>query len=483
MNAKRKNLLLAFFLAASFSGGPIHAASIEDASVLIESNDFEKAYGILMEKAESRDADNDEAMEMLGDMYAKGQGVVGDHREAIKWYTEAAQNGNADAQKKGNGIIELFEEAMRNFRNGNSLTYTQLFTYLVENFHHVEAMYMLGYVNAGALSGLKEDYEEAHKYLLMASTRGHPDAQAALAYIYAEGYIEPEDEKVIPRLLARSNTRSDLGRAVSAVYQFEGTYTDLVPNGYMQEWLELGTDMGMPLAFYHLAELKGVDSEQGIQLIQEASRLGVSRATYILAENALSEAGEMNDEVLSLYLKATNAGSPKAALKVGDHMLELGSSSEAFNYYQFAAKKGIPEAQHKLSQLLWEGRGTSRDREAAISWLKTATDSNYAPAFRGIANTLLALETPNVVSALHFLRLGATNGDSESALMLSKLHYDKQLFPRDAVRSFFWVNVASSLAPSDATQRLRDRIASQIPEDILLEAERASNQWIRSNVQ
>ena len=49
----------------------------------------------LVKKAESGDA---EAQCSLGWCYKHGKGVAKDEKEAVKWYTKAAEKGNASAQ-------------------------------------------------------------------------------------------------------------------------------------------------------------------------------------------------------------------------------------------------------------------------------------------------------------------------------------------------------------------------------------------------
>jgi TPR repeat protein len=71
-------------------------------------------------KADQGDAD---AQFNLGVMYAKGQGVVKDEVEAVKWFRKAADQGNAEAQSnlgvmyaKGEGVVKDEVEAVKWFR-------------------------------------------------------------------------------------------------------------------------------------------------------------------------------------------------------------------------------------------------------------------------------------------------------------------------------------------------------------------------------
>jgi hypothetical protein len=63
----------------------------------------------------------------LGVMYAKGQGVVQDYKEAAKWYRLAAEQGSAEAQsnlgflyEEGQGVPQDYVEAHMWFNLGGA---------------------------------------------------------------------------------------------------------------------------------------------------------------------------------------------------------------------------------------------------------------------------------------------------------------------------------------------------------------------------
>jgi hypothetical protein len=66
---------------------------------------------------------NAEAQYDLGVMYLRGQGVLQDYKEAVKWFRLSAEQGNANAQYnlgllyyKGEGFPKDYKEAVRLFR-------------------------------------------------------------------------------------------------------------------------------------------------------------------------------------------------------------------------------------------------------------------------------------------------------------------------------------------------------------------------------
>ena len=59
----------------------------------------------------------------LGLMYAKGQGVLQDYKESIKWFRKAAEQGHALAQNnlglmydKGQGVLQEYKQAVKWYR-------------------------------------------------------------------------------------------------------------------------------------------------------------------------------------------------------------------------------------------------------------------------------------------------------------------------------------------------------------------------------
>ena len=71
------------------------------------------------------------AQNNLGFMYDNGKGVAQDYKEAVKWYTKAAEQGNASAQSnlgamydQGKGVAQDYKSAHMWFNitaaNGNS---------------------------------------------------------------------------------------------------------------------------------------------------------------------------------------------------------------------------------------------------------------------------------------------------------------------------------------------------------------------------
>ena len=113
-------------------------------------NLFAKGQGVLKDNikavawfAKSAAQGNDQGQKSLGDMYRKGKGVPKDAKKAVKWYRDAALQGNALAKKnlgdmyrKGRGVIRDYAEALKWYRGfrrtGRSLGPTQRWPHVRE---------------------------------------------------------------------------------------------------------------------------------------------------------------------------------------------------------------------------------------------------------------------------------------------------------------------------------------------------------------
>ncbi len=136
----------------------------------------------IRKKAEAGDA---ASQSLLGywyasDQYDTGRGVLEDHKEAVKWYRKAAEQGYALAQVKlggmygsGRGVPQDHKEAIKWCRKaamqGNA-----------------RAQFNLGLSYADGRDVLKDD-EEAVKWFRKAAEQGDVKAQYALGFRYAAG--------------------------------------------------------------------------------------------------------------------------------------------------------------------------------------------------------------------------------------------------------------------------------------------------------
>jgi hypothetical protein len=153
------------------------------------------------------EAGNAAAQYNLGRMYANGEGVPQNLKEALKWYRKAAEQGDARAQTnlgwmysglytKHPGEPKDYREAAKWFR-------------LAAEQGHAYAQSELGKMYANG-KGVPQDYKEAVKWFRLAAEQGNAWAQNDLGEMYANGKGVPQDKVLAYALYNLSAARHTL---------------------------------------------------------------------------------------------------------------------------------------------------------------------------------------------------------------------------------------------------------------------------------
>ena len=95
VNRATQHLACATLLAVMTGALPVSAQTMEEARTAFRRGDHARAFIGFRNHAARGDA---HAQLILGDMYAKGEGVPEDDTEAVRWYRLAAEQGYAPAQ-------------------------------------------------------------------------------------------------------------------------------------------------------------------------------------------------------------------------------------------------------------------------------------------------------------------------------------------------------------------------------------------------
>ena len=151
--------------------------NLEEGLAAAESGDFKKAYQLWLIEAEKG---NTFAQSYLGVLYAKGQGVAQDDKEALKWFRLAVVQGDATTQinlgslyAKGQGVSQDDKEALKWFRLAAAQGEAKA-------QRHLGAMYARG-------RGVSPDDEAAAKWFYLAAVQGDAKAQFSLGVMYDVG--------------------------------------------------------------------------------------------------------------------------------------------------------------------------------------------------------------------------------------------------------------------------------------------------------
>ena len=172
----------------------VHAAAIDDGIAALEAGEYEQALGLLNPLAEQGDV---VAQVKMGMLYANGWGVKRDGHTALKWFQQAAEQGNAEAafnvgQLYGKNVglpgiqIDL-KEANKWYR-------------IAAEKGYAAAQYNLGanYFKGAGVDAT--DYVTGYAWISVAETQNHP---------FAKDYRELIETILSPEELTKAKARAE----------------------------------------------------------------------------------------------------------------------------------------------------------------------------------------------------------------------------------------------------------------------------------
>ena len=296
--------------------------------------------------AEQGDA---EAQTVLGLMYANGEGVPEDARQAEYWWRKAAAQGLAEAQfnlgsmyANGESIPEDDIQAAYWWRKAAEQGFA-------------EAQFNLGNMYAKG-EGVPEDDVQAAYWWRKAAEQGVAAAQFNLGYRYAKGEGVPEDDR-------------------QAVF-----------------WYRKAAEQGLAEAQFNLgnryAKGEGVpeDDRQAVYWYRKAAEQGLAEAQLNLGNRYAKGEGVPEDDIQAVYWyrQAAEQGHAKAQFNLG-LMYDNGEGvpeddRQAVFWYRKAAGQGDAKAQGLLGFMYANGRGVPEDDRQAVFWYRKAVGQGYATA-------------------------------------------------------------------------------------------------------
>ncbi len=178
---------------------------------------------------QAAEEENHYAQKIMGDIYYLGwkNALQQDHEEAVRWYKEAAVQGN------------------------------------------IEAKYNLGVLYEQG-QGVPIDFERARKWFLSAARDGHVDAQYNVANMYSKGAGGPKNQNAAAKWYLRAAEQDE----PNSQYNIANRYT-----------LELGMTQNFVEAYkwYVIAERNGIEDarENRITLAKEMTAAEINKANRL----------------------------------------------------------------------------------------------------------------------------------------------------------------------------------------------------------
>lgn len=201
------------------------------------------------------------AQYMFALLYHSGDGVVEDHREAVKWYRKAAEQGDAEAQialgncyENGEGVSKDLNEA------------AQWHQRAIENYRRAAergedwAQFNLANYYQQGILGLPQSDAEAAKWYRKAAEQGNADAQSWLGDLYDEGKGVPKDHAEAMRWYLKAAENGDVPTMLHISDRYRdgnGVEKDLIE---AYKWLRLAVDQA-DLFEFKLAPLRALLTE------------------------------------------------------------------------------------------------------------------------------------------------------------------------------------------------------------------------------
>ncbi|MGZ4957044.1 MAG: J domain-containing protein [Methylobacter sp.] len=183
---------------------------LKKAKQLVKQGRVVKALPLYLQLAEQGSA---EAQFQAGLIYANGQGITKDDKQAVGWFAKAAEQGHKEAQTKLGFMYATGKGVAQNY---NSAVY---WCYKAAEQGDVTAQYNLGLMYAKG-QGVVQDNSLAMSWYSKAAEQGDAHAQYNLGDIYAKGVGVPKDSKQAV-VLYRKAAKQGLTEAIAALKLLE----------------------------------------------------------------------------------------------------------------------------------------------------------------------------------------------------------------------------------------------------------------------
>lgn len=385
----------------------------------VEKNEREAARWF-RKAADQRYAD---AQAYLGDCYKDGFGVLANPYEAVKWYRKAAEQGHAGAQyvlgsccENGIGTVQNLRDAVRWYHKSAEQG-------------NVFAQVALGRCNEFG-NGVVKNLQEAVRWYRLAADQGLADAQCCLGvcYEYGEGVeVNPQEAVKLYRLAAdQGDARAQW--CLGFCYE-SGNGVEANPQEAVRLY-RLSAENGNAYAQNSLGEcfMNGIgvaeDKAEAARWWRDAAEQGLADAQRHLGQCYANGDGVAENmfEAVEWYRKAAEQGDAVAQYLLGSCYDEgMGTEinqNQAVEWYREAAEQGHSGAQLALGICYLTGQGVAEDTDEGVKWIRIAAEQG-----NDIAQDTLGLhyEDIDVVEAVKWYRAAAEQGNANAQEALERL--------------------------------------------------------------
>ena len=437
-----------------------------DLSSCLNENSFSGNKSFSEQLKKEAEEGNTQSQYDLGACYDIGSGIKRDIPEAVKWYKNAAANGNAKAQFRLAHIFSCSAEACSNPECQKCPIKIDLKESLMWLTKAAEGGLLDAQLAIGEYYseyGPNRNNEKAKDWLKLAASKGSKKGKELLELVSGPGRKSFSKEV----LASAENGSSEDQFSIAFCYlNGEGVKKDpLEAKKWFIKVAENNSYIGDTKASAQrkLAEMLGDYSdmrneEESIQWYRKAAESGdISsqlKLAQILPRKNRSQKHE-EDEVERWLIQAASSGSLEGLLKLGKYYLNQNDDrkNQAYPILLKAAGLGQGEAAYLIGKLYQEGKEVTKSHQEAIRWFKLARKSGYSDGDSEIAEDIVNPPRPEYSENL---LKKARSGDSISELDLGLAYYNGDGISPNPLEAERWLLVSANKKNTTAQRTLAE---------------------------
>ena len=425
---------------------------------------------------------NQSAQNNLGICYMKGEGVVKNPVEAVKWFRKAAEQGNSDAQNNlgvcyanGEGVAKDTVEATRLFRKADNDPIARFNldccikgenvakdaaeamqrTRKAAEKGDAAAQFNLGCFYRGV------DVAEVIRWWRKAAEQGDAEAQRALGYCYRTGQGVPKNDAEAVKWYRKAvdQGHAKAQRDLGDLYKDgEGVTKDTAE---AVKWYRRAAEQGLAWAQRDLGECyekgEGVakDETEAARWYRKAAEQGDFSAKFNLDRLQDPFPGDSIEKLLKCAEQKGRWAS-LAQLYLGLRYYEGDGVAkdpvEAVRWFRKSAEQGSVDAQSLLADCYKNGEGVAKDEEEAAKWYRGVVEHWQRLAATGDVFAQLALGNcyafgtgvaKDPAEAAKWYRKVAEQGFASAQFNLGRFYANGEGVAKDPVEAVKWYRKAA----------------------------------------
>jgi TPR repeat protein len=165
-------------------------------------------------------------------------------------------------------------------------------------------------------------------------------------------------------------------------------------------------------------------------------------------------------------------------LSLGSLAYERGNYSDALEYFQILAEKGIAKGQYNLGIMFYAGQGVPQNYAEASRWYRLAADQGIVNAQYNLGFMYYKGEglPENYAEAARWYRLAAEQGSVAAQINLGTLYAKGEGVSENYVEAYKWWVLAAAQGEDMAKQK-RDFLRDKMTPAQIAEAQKLAAEW------